>query len=344
MKAMTLMAVLCGLTLLSGGDALAKTGAKIDDSGDTGDDRDIEVNYHLTLEGYAFEPNYQFVTFSGAWGETVSNMDFCWKQTDQSLWVCHYNELPMTDGDGDWVGYGLISEYTVGTTLLNGNKIFRAWSFDNEFLEDQGLDPIECDVEYTFRLDNGIFKDDLTTTMPCPEEEEVIDESECTECPFGGEFDEENCYLGQAPSGTFAGISGDQFVAYNAASQLVGTYGTIDEDASAFIYNNGFYFVPECEDEVIDEPIEECTECPFGGTYDGLGCAWGSAPTGWSASIDNGYFAFGFYNNESNISISTADDCWGTLLRSGACGVALTPKGTESFVDGDTWYYEPVCE
>ena len=93
-----------------------------------------------------------------------------------------------------------------------------------------------------------------------------------------------------------------------------------------------------CQEVEEEEEEEACTECPYGGYYDGAHCKVGVAPYGTTALIYNDWYAY-----TSNTSTSTKCPS-GTSLKNGACGIGETPDDTESFVWNNAWYYHPVCD
>ena len=170
--------------------------------------------------------------------------------------------------------------------------------------QDGGLEVIECGVDYKFKIANGngvlnfVYPHYETETVnfPCP-----VDDSDDSDDSTDND--------------------------------------TIDDQE---------------DDE--EEIIVECTECPFGGTFDGTGCYVGTAPNGWSASISGNYFSFGSYSVNSQFSDST--NVWALYHVTSAstalgtdplehyfvtsCGLYTIPAGVDAFTNG--WYYDPVCE
>ena len=314
--------------------------ASVDSMGLGGGDRAIAWNYWLTLESYPSDPadpELIQATFSGIWGENVSNMRFCWKEADVPGDACWSNNVKLTNGDGDWVGPSYNVSYQVGSSWHSGHTYYHQWTMDIDWMDEEDVDPIYCGVEYTFKLRNNPWHDDLTTTIPCPAiaddevEDEVEDVEECTECPDGGVYDGAHCYLGDAPAGSFATIQGDNFVAHNVLGQQVEVVAIAD-GAEAFVWNNAYYYHPECA------PVEEvCEECPFGGWYDGAHCYVGSAPANSEAFLTDTQYA---YSPEEFADCGFGD----TVLRSGDCAAQDIPEDADAFVWSNNWYYHPVCE
>ena len=313
MKALMTLGLVCGFTVLTGADALAKPGKGATSTIKTEkySGEDIErgngwANWNLEFisNGSNADGSISSVTFQGIWGQTTSNLDFCWKRTDQAGSGCWRNRMALTDSDGNWIGQGLWFDPSIvdeSFTGLAGMSMMHVWSMSNDELDAQGYDTIECGVEYEFKIDQGILADKLDITIPCAD-----------------------------PSN--------------------------DDDSDDSTDNDTTDDQEDDEEEII---VEECTECPFGGTFDGTGCYVGTAPNGWSASISGNYFSFGSYSvnsqfsdstNASGHSISniclngTRDGSTGTLLRDGSCGLYTIPAGVDAFTDNNGWYYDPVCE
>ena len=86
---------------------------------------------------------------------------------------------------------------------------------------------------------------------------------------------------------------------------------------------------------LIECPAEECTECPYGGAYDGANCYLGGSPEGTQAYMDNGYYAY----------TPTDGDCdLGDVLLRNGCGVMEIPPEVDPFVWQNGYYYHPICE
>jgi len=102
------------------------------------------------------------------------------------------------------------------------------------------------------------------------------------------------------------------------------------------VFNDTMTHTFPCQEE---EEEEVCTECPYGGWYDGAHCTIGAAPIGSTAYIYEGYFA---YMPLGGGGVCIKHD---VNLRDGGCGVQLIPTDTDSFVlNNNYWYYDAVCE
>ena len=186
----------------------------------------------------------------------------CWKETGAWNFTCWSNEVDVTSNGGlaDW-----------GTSLGPSDDfepVLNIWDWQVDLVSDSSdfagnggdLDPIECGVEYKFKLARDTlfndFYDNEIVTFSCdgPEEEE------CTTCPYGGWYDGANCTLGTAPTGTTASIQNGWYAyASNATSSTKclpgdvqlrsGACGTspIPTDTNSFIYENGWYYGAVCE-------------------------------------------------------------------------------------------------
>ena len=120
-----------------------------------GGDRAVAWNYWLTLESYPSDPadpELIQATFSGVWGENVSNMRFCWKEADVAGDACWSNNVKLTNGDGDWVGPSYNVSYQVDSSLWVGHTYYHQWTMDIDWMDEEDVDPIYCGVEYTFKL------------------------------------------------------------------------------------------------------------------------------------------------------------------------------------------------
>lgn len=233
------------------------------DSMGGGGDRVIPVNYWLTLESYPSDPadpELIEATFSGVWGENVGNMRFCWKEADQFGDACWFNNVKLTNGDGVWVGPSYNVSFQVGGSWWQGYTHYHQWTMDNDWMDQEEVDPIVCGVEYTFKLRNNPWHDDLTTTMPCPEiaDAEDAEEEACEECPLGGWFDGAHCYVGSAPANTEAfltdtqyGYSPEEFADCDFGDTVLRSgdcaAGDIPEGVDAFVWSNNWYYHPVCE-------------------------------------------------------------------------------------------------
>lgn len=277
MKAIATLALLCGITLMTGTDALAKSGNATTSTKTTSkaDNEDLDrgasstTDYDLAVANWWYndeDPTLIDVTFSAEFRSDIENMDLCWTDNINDIdFPCWDNKVDVTNGDGDlvWGGFGA----TVDTTWWGAHIKYWEGSLDmstgmfSGYYDVMGdwVDPsheaFECDVDYKIKLRNGIWYDTLEVNFPCQEVEE-----------------------------------------------------------------------------------EECTECPYGGYYDGAHCKVGAAPNGTTALIHNGWYAYA-----SNTSSATKCPS-GTVLKNGTCGIGEIPDDTASFVWNNAWYYHPVCD
>jgi hypothetical protein len=90
----------------------------------------------------------------------------------------------------------------------------------------------------------------------------------------------------------------------------------------------------ECPTEEPEEP-KECTECPYGGFYDGANCYLGGAPEGAQAFMNNGYYGY------TTMGVDCAE---GDINFRNWCGVAEIPPEVDPFVWQNGFYYDPFCE
>jgi len=277
MKAIATLTLLCGISLLTGTNALAKSVGKTTTTQKTSksDSEPLDrgasstTDYALSVASWDYnneDPALIDVTFSAEFRSDIQNMDLCWTDDINSIdFPCWDNKVDVTDGDGILVWGSFL--YTVDTTWWGAHIKHWQGSFDMNWGMFSGYEDVmgdwvdpsheafECDVDYKVKLRNGIWYDTLEVNFPCQEEEEEV-----------------------------------------------------------------------------------CTDCPYGGYYDGAHCKVGTAPNGTSAEIQNGWYAY-----TSNTSTSTKCPT-GTFLKSGACGVSEIPEETSSFVYNNAWYYHPVCE
>jgi hypothetical protein len=88
-------------------------------------------------------------------------------------------------------------------------------------------------------------------------------------------------------------------------------------------------------------PPEVCTDCPFGGWYDGANCQVGTAPEGTSAGHNAHLDAWTYAPDEGGCD-------WGDpQLRDGSCLYEYVPEGADGWalpLDTNGWYYFPVCD
>ena len=321
MKALMTLGLLCGVSLMTGADALAKSGkgfkptGKTEMGGQEDTPREIFRDFNLTVTGqpYSADPTLVEVYIEAEFRTNMSDVDFCWTQDTWLDTPCLDNKVDVTDGDANMHFGGFLSDWygpiEIDTQFFQTVGLWQASLAPHYgIFQDGGLEVIECGVDYKFKIANGngvlnfVYSHYETETVnfPCP----VIEDD-----------------------------SAD----------------TDDTDASG---DDG----EGSEEEVIEE---ECTECPYGGTFDGTGCYMGTAPNGWSASVSQGYYAFGSYSTNSGLSAShnaagasindlclngLRDGTTGTLLRDGSCGLATIPAGVDAFTDSNSWYYDPVCE
>jgi hypothetical protein len=223
------------------------------------------TDYQLGIHswGYSAEnPDNIDVTFEAEFRLATSNMVLCW--TDSSAFPCWDNQVNVT-GNGATPIWGYPLYQSEDATWLNNlwwwqitldadTGIFTGYYDAVGDWVDAELEPIECGVEYDFKLRNGIWYDTMSHTFPCQEE-------------------------------------------------------------------------------------EECTDCPYGGWYDGAHCTLGSAPPGATAYITNGYFA---YMPVGGPGVCTKGD---VFLRDGGCGIQPIPTDVNSFtLSNNFWYYDGVCE
>ena len=107
--------------------------------------------------------------------------------------------------------------------------------------------------------------------------------------------------------------------------------------AYTFRIRNGIWF-DEVEYQRACPP--PCTECPYGGSYDGANCFVGTAPDGSNAG----------YNATLGVWTYTPDsgNCgdFDETLRDGSCVWADVPEGADAFAYGPTngFYTAPECE
>lgn len=321
MKALMTLGLVCGFTVLTGADALAKPGkgatstVKTEKYSGESIERGIYRDFNLTVTGqpYSADPTLVEVYIEAEFRTNMSDVDFCWTQDTWLDTPCLDNKVDVTDGDANMHFGGFMSDWygpvEIDTQLFQTVGLWQASLAPHYgIFEEGGLEVIECGVDYKFKIANGngvlnfVYPHYETETVnfPCP-----VDDSDDSDDSTDND--------------------------------------TIDDQE-------------DDEEEII---VEECTECPFGGTFDGTGCYVGTAPNGWSASISGNYFSFGSYSvnsqfsdstNASGDSISniclngTRDGSTGTLLRDGSCGLYTIPTDVDAFTDNNGWYYDPVCE
>ena len=188
----------------------------------------------------------------------------CWKETGAWNFTCWSNEVEVASGGGAGcftTSLGVSDGYESPLNIWDWQVDLESdsWAFSGYGGE---LDPIECGVEYKFKLAHDtLFNDFFDTeivTFSCdgPEEEE----EECTSCPYGGWYDGAHCTLGTAPAGTTASIQNGWFAyASNTASTTKCLPGDVQlrsgacamsqipSDTNSFIYQNGWYYGAVCE-------------------------------------------------------------------------------------------------
>ena len=231
--------------------------ASVDSMGLGGGDRAIAWNYWLTLERPSdpADPELIQATFSGIWGENVSNMRFCWKEADVPGDACWSNNVKLTNGDGDRVGPSYNVSYQVGSSH-SGHTYYHQWTMDIDWMDEEDVDLIYCGVEYTFKLRNNPWHDDLTTTIPCPAiaDDEVEDEVEMSRsapsAPMAASTMAHTATWVMHPP-AFATIQGTTSWPTTAGLQV--EVVAIADGAEAFVWNNAYYH-PECA------PVEEVCE------------------------------------------------------------------------------------
>lgn len=110
------------------------------------------------------------------------------------------------------------------------------------------------------------------------------------------------------------------------------------------IWNDDEVVTIPCADEgdtgEVTSEDEACTECPYGGTYDGANCFVGTAPAGSTAGY-NATLGVWTYTPDSG----TCGD-FDEALRDGSCVWAEVPAGADAFAYGPTngFYTAPECE
>ena len=243
-------------------DVLRSYGSSVDDAC-----RGIWLpkNYHLSIQGTPMNLETGEVNFilQAAWRNSIRNMELCWAPSEVSNGdICDAdaggNEISITNGQGDdqpWVTE--IEGLFPGT-----NRTPHTISMVPDTLAAQGFEPLQCGVEYRFRLHNGVWFDDVVGERSCSGWDDAETESEpCTECPYGGFYDNANCFIDEAPAGTtatfHAGLNAWAYIP-GADGCVVGDvllrdgtclYDYVPEGAEGFSYGptNAFYTLPSCE-------------------------------------------------------------------------------------------------
>ncbi len=222
----------------------------------------LPTDYYLYAQWWYTEEDTGYVglRMEAYWRNSIRNMELCYGPVGISAGdLCDASEggnsLPITDGQGN--DYPWVYE---AEAMYIGNQRGHSMEISPDVLIDQGLEPMECGVEYRIRLKNGMFFDEVYFEQHCPPPPPPPEP--CTDCPFGGWYDGANCQVGTAPEGTQAG--------YNAY-------------------------------------IDAWTYSPDEG-----GCGWGDLE-----------------------------------LRDGSCVFEYVPEGAEGWalpLDTNGWYYFPVCD
>ncbi len=262
------------------GDALAKTGATSaptkagakEDADDieqgTADDEDDNIDRQSgsipNLEVMDWDINSSGTVDVRFLGQFPLGHEYilCWAVADDVSWPCWWNgnEIAVTDsnGIGDWgVAIAPSEDFSPYLNIWDWEVDINSNSSDFDGFGGD-LDPIECGVEYRFKLaSNTLFNDFYTEellTFSCDGPDEV--EEECTECPYGGAYDGANCYLGGAPEGAQAFMN-NGYYGYTPTDGdcdlgdilLRNGCGVMEipPEVDPFVWQNGYYYHPICE-------------------------------------------------------------------------------------------------
>lgn len=162
-------------------------------------------------------------------------------------------------------------------------------------------------------------------------------------CPKGFTWDGANCFLGHAPGGTVAVVTGGAFFHSPRLTDphcpppatrhnLGCLVRRVPSAYEAFVHKNGWYVKPNPHLSFRSEV------CPAGTKFDSRNCLYGTAPDGHKAEIHLGHFVFerkAFHKCEK---IRPGADAFGPLL----CKVGKVPAGHAGFVYENRWYTGPT--
>ncbi len=242
MKTIATLIILCGISLMTAGEAQARTSQ---DSVAGGGER---ANQQLQVENFWHNGDGTVdIQFSVVHRQFNWRTYLCWAEADSIGNMespCGTNEVMWLEQDGqaDW-GYQ-------GEQMDGGWITSWRWylGLDSTSLENNGLDPFQCGVTYDVKFKKTGGSQSIEVLIDCPAEE-------CTECPYGGDYDGANCYLGGSPEGTQAYMD-NGYYAYTSidgcdmGETLLRTgcgVMEIPSEVDPFIWQNGYYYDPICE-------------------------------------------------------------------------------------------------
>jgi len=235
---------------MTAGDAQARTSQGSSAGGE-------RANYDLQVENYWHNGDGTVdVKFSVVHPQSNWRTYLCWAEQGSLEWwetLCGENEIMWLEQDGeDALGW-------------RGEEVDEGWAthwrwyvwLDASNLEFNDMDTLECGVTYDVKFHKGVTQQSIEVLIECPTEEE---EEECTECPFGGVYDDAGCSLGGAPEGMQPFVQtfmANGYYAYTptdgdcAEGEVVLRNGCgvveIPPDVEPFIWQDGFYYDPICE-------------------------------------------------------------------------------------------------
>ena len=249
MKTIATLIILCGISLMTAGEAQARASQASLAGGE-------RANYDLQVENFWHNGDGTVdIQFSAVHQQFNWRTYLCWAEADSTGFLespCGTNEVMWLEQDG--VG----ADYDSDAWGYQGEQVDGGWLtqwrwylwLDSTSLENNGLDPFECGVAYDVKFHKGVFQQSIEVLIECPPEE-------CTECPYGGAYDGANCYLGAAPEGSQAFMA-NGYYAYTTVGYEECDMGEtilrtgcgvmeIPSEVDPFIWQNGYYYDPICE-------------------------------------------------------------------------------------------------
>jgi hypothetical protein len=140
------------------------------------------ADFDLQLTGWSFNTASQDsiegqadVSFSVSHFVPIWGTEICWATSEQvdGFWgPCHFNEV-------DWVDGGGVANWGYQSFWVDQENGFSVYLYeihlDAQSLNNVGLDPFQCNVEYKVKFKKGGLSDSIFVTIPCLEDNEKPD-------------------------------------------------------------------------------------------------------------------------------------------------------------------------